>query len=147
MVWKWMRCFVESIPQIMPVTLSMPLSMASHSTFLNLTAKIDPATSAHHLAFPHTGHEEHSLDWKSLQTKVIYLWLWQDKVLDWKERLQDGRLHLRILLCNFAAQALTEIAMEWQLCGDGEGVMWKVDTSWTVLTCMLRVQIIVATPL
>jgi len=127
--------------QIMPMTLSMPPSTASHS-HSHLTARLTlPPVHIAWLSLTQ-GMKSTCRVRRACSTKVLYPWLQWDELLDLKERLQDGGSHLRILL-----MLILQLSSDRDhdgvttMVAAREGVIWRWIHLGTVLTCMLQVQI------
>jgi len=133
-----MRRFVESVPQIMPMTLSVPPSTASHSTF-SPNSQDQPCHQCTLLGFPSHRARRALIGSKSMWYQGSYTH-GCDRMKYWIER-RDFKTADRALgswCCRFCSSGsdrdrdrLTTVAWRW------EGVTREVDTSWNCTTCML----------
>src|SRR5882724_4446464 len=127
-----MRQFVESVPQIMPVTLSVPPSMASHSTF-SPNSQDQPCRQCTSLSFPSHRARRALVGSEELAVPRSYTH-GCDGTKYWIER-RDFKTADRALgscCCQFCSSGsdrdrdkVTTVAVVM-----GKGVTREVDTSW-----------------
>src|SRR5882724_6240531 len=127
-----MRRFVESVPQIMPMTLSVPPSTASHSTF-SPNSQDQPCHQCTSLGFPSHRVPRALIGSEELSVPRSYTH-GCDRMKYWIER-RDFNMADRTLgycCCLFCSSGsdrdrdrVTTMAAAM-----GKGVTWEVDTSW-----------------